>query len=288
MTHIDLQQIFAEFDELPPKLGYFHVIDAALEVVQTTDQMIAKLADISLAGEAAAAGKTRYGELLGAIGQLWSSPQLKGLPQHPSSLGQLLVLGGAGALGGYGIGKAIDYVAPNDAVKASRAGAILGGLVGMTPGLASAYLNSHVGRPVWTTSFWDKNQKVSAFGSPSDYDAMLHSINVQDFQNAMWNDPHIVHSTPLPLRAAASGLVMGAANMPDKYRNSTFVSPMDVARMAVGMGSGWASGWLVGKTLGAMFGTGKKTQELLRTSGMAAGALKTVIPMAFGGEPYDF
>lgn len=291
MEKIDFLQKFAAFDAMTPVRGYMLAIDAANEFVAEVDKMTTKLANAMSSGVQTSDGSNSYVKLLGALGQLWKDDRFPGIPQHPSSLGQMLVLGGLGSLGGYYAGKMIDRVVPNDAVKASRAGAVLGGLAGMSPGLASAVLLGQQNktappgsklRPVWTDSFWQT--KESSFGL--DPYASL-AINVNNFQNMVWNDP-AYRDMPIHLRAAASGLVQGAANLPGKHRNSSFVTPMDIARVSVGMGSGLASGWLVGKTFGALFGTGKKTQKLLQNTGMGIGALKTVVPLAYGQEPFSF
>jgi hypothetical protein len=284
-----LSEAFSVFDNLDREVGFQRAIDAANLVVATADLAVSKAAalgdPVSIPSDEVLDARTNpLVKSFGALAQMWKDPSLSGIPQRPSSLGQALVLGGLGTLGGYGIGKLVDRVIPNDAVKASRAGAILGGMLGVSPALASAYLNSQSGQPVWTSSAWD-TRKSAHFGTDP---YAVAAINVNDFQNAMWSDPRIVNEVPLSIRAAASGVVQGAANLPGKSRNSSFVTPFDIARVAVGMGTGLASGWLVGKTLGAVFGTGKKTQELLRNTGVAVGALRTAVPLTFGSEPYSF
>lgn len=289
-THsIDLEEIFRPFDKYK-RAGFPYAIDAASEVTNFVWGLSEKLGGFGDRDIPGSDNPSKTVEILGALGQLWKSPTLSklGVPQHPSSLGQMLVLGGLGAAGGHYAGKLIDKYAPNDVVRADRAGLVLGGLLGMSPGLSSALLNQSSGKPVWTSSFYDGEQKAASFGMLARDPFASASINVQDFQNAMWNDPRISQHAPVHLRAAASGLVQGASNMPGKYRNSTFVTPLDIARVSLGMGTGLASGWLVGKTLGAVFGTGQKTQDLLKNTGMAVGALKSVVPLAYGAGPYEY
>lgn len=287
---IDLEEIFRPFDQYK-RAGFPYAIDAASEVTNFVWGLSEKLGAFGDAGIPGSDNPSKTVEILGALGQLWKSPTLAkaGVPQHPSSLGQMLVLGGLGAAGGYYGGKLVDKYLPNDAIRADRAGLIMGGLLGMSPGLSSAMLNASSGKPVWTSSFYDTTQeKVATFGTFVGDPYATASINVQEFQNTMWNDPRIAQHAPVHLRAAASGLVQGASNMPGRHRNSTFVTPLDIARVSLGMGTGLASGWLVGKTLGAVFGTGQKTQDLLKNTGMAVGALKSVIPLAYGAGPYEY
>jgi hypothetical protein len=58
---------------------------------------------------------------------------------------------------------------------------------------------------------------------------------------------------------------------------------MDMGRMAAGMGSGYLSGALVGKGLGLLFGMPESTQERLKETGMFAGVISNLVPVAFGG-----
>ncbi len=99
----------------------------------------------------------------------------------------------------------------------------------------------------------------------------MPTIPVDAFNRVVWEDPN----TPAQIRAATTGLVGSAATL---RGGAQVVSPFDVGRIAVGMGSGLASGMVVGRVLGAMAGL---TPDAKRT-GMWAGALANVIPIAFG------
>ena len=99
-------------------------------------------------------------------------------------------------------------------------------------------------------------------------------IPARDFNQAVRDDPF----TPRPIMAATTGLVDSAA----AWRRSPVVSPMDVGRIAVGMGSGYASGMLVGKTLGALAGLRPEAQKTLQRAGTWAGILNNIVPLAFG------
>lgn len=102
----------------------------------------------------------------------------------------------------------------------------------------------------------------------------LPSIPRNEFGQVVWQDPY----TPLPIRAATTGLVDAAA----MSRGTNLVSPADIARIGLGMGSGYVSGLVVGKTLGALAGLKPEAQQSLQQAGTWAGLLTNVVPMAFG------
>lgn len=108
-------------------------------------------------------------------------------------------------------------------------------------------------------------------------------IPTDDFGRVIWsiND----RETPFATRAAAVGL-LDAASMQSGH--SSIISPADVARVAMGMGSGYMSGLFVGKTLGALAGLKPETQKTLQQAGTWAGMLNTVVPMAFGSSGSSF
>ena len=108
-------------------------------------------------------------------------------------------------------------------------------------------------------------------------------VRVNEFNHVIWSDPRVSDPIPYALQAAGSGLMTGAAYSSPRGRNSSVVTPADIARMSVGMGTGYASGALVGKGLSLLFGMPESTQEKLKNIGMFAGVLKTLIPLAFGG-----
>lgn len=61
-----------------------------------------------------------------------------------------------------------------------------------------------------------------------------------------------------------------------------FVTPMQMGRLASGMGAGYVSGAIVGKVLGALTGMPEGTQNLLKRTGMYAGLVNAVVPRLFG------
>lgn len=105
--------------------------------------------------------------------------------------------------------------------------------------------------------------------------AFLPRIPVDHWNQVMMRSPSI----PDPVRAASAGLVNAASA---SHGGAKLVSPFDVGRIAMGMGSGAVSGMLVGKTIGALAGLTPEAQDLVFKTGVGAGILTNVLPMAFG------
>ena len=105
--------------------------------------------------------------------------------------------------------------------------------------------------------------------------ADIQDIPAEQFVHTVWQDPY----TPVPIRSATAGLVSSAAS----WRGVNTVSPMDIARIGIGMGSGYASGLFVGKTLGALAGLRPESQQKLQQAGTWAGILSNVVPIIFRG-----
>lgn len=309
----DLEQTLAVFDAYNPiRLGFAEVIDRSMATVREATKLayataiedgtvcttcagkfhelqpvirlergetlcmpcLRKAPKLANHGEIAAAlspaGKAiRY---LGALGQAWKAPEL-GIPQKPSSLGQLLILGSLGAAAGYGGGKILNKVMPNEYIDFSVPGLLAGSAIGALPGASSAYLNHLSGRPPLSESFWD---------SPDLVPKQASAIPVDKFQDLVWSNMATASRLPPTIQAAASGLVQGAANLPGKPRNSLFVTPTDVARMAVGLGGGAAAGYIFGKTVGNVLGLSPKAQNLIISTGAFAGILKSLTPKVYG------
>ena len=224
----------------------------------------------------------------------------------------------AGGLLGAGLGYAGGWVGEKvmgDKVlrpgRLRRTAAILGGLLGAAPG---AYLgtvdmraNAQEGKSPWRA--WIEPNRL--FGAAPHYPPMetqaslrekaaglddvlevevnplflkvaedagaiyMPMIPVDAFNRTVWQDPN----TSMPMRAAVTGLVEAASQ---SRGGVEMISPFDVGRIAIGMGSGLASGLVVGKVLGALAGLTPGAQSVLQQTGMWAGALANVVPRVFG------
>lgn len=108
---------------------------------------------------------------------------------------------------------------------------------------------------------------------------MTQNIAVDQFNRLVWNDLRSQGGfTDAPLAAATTGLVQAASL---SQGGTNWISPYDVARIGVGMGSGYYSGLVVGRALGALAGLKPEAQQALQQGGMWAGFLGNVVPLAF-------
>ena len=105
--------------------------------------------------------------------------------------------------------------------------------------------------------------------------AFVPKIPVNGFNQMVWRDPFL---TP-QMQAATTGLTSAAST---QHGGANLVSPFDIGRIAVGMGSGAVSGMLVGKALGALAGLTPKAQEGIQNAGIFAGLVSNIVPKAFG------
>jgi hypothetical protein len=265
-----------------------------------TWDMVPKVAAISAAALQDAAAEQAYAQLdrprysntieaLGAIGQLWSGKNL-GIPNTPSALASMLTLGILGAGLGYGTGRIqgnlINMFADNavDPKKTARSGALIGLGAGLIPGLLYAAGNYKAGKPVFTGAFLNDRDPQLRYENPlqkySSYSSGV-AFDPDMFAKLINEDPTMRQGLDPRERAMATGLVVGAKHLPGRP-NSSLVTPLDVTRMAMGMGTGYLSGAVVGKTLGALMGLSKPLQQELVRSGTFAGMVKNLIPIAYG------
>lgn len=203
---------------------------------------------------------------------LLQTPSDLPLLQHikPTPLASIL----AGAALGGGVGylgaSALGSVLPRnwDKKRLRRNAAVFGALAGSAPGLEWGILNR----------FADEPFNSDAFLKESSLSGLFNTIDVSSFNDTVWNDPRVANRLNPPTQAMLTGFVTGAANLPGKRTSSDVVTPLDMGRMAVGMGSGYASGVLVGKALGALTGMPEPAQDRLKSVGLWAGIAKSLVP----------
>lgn len=257
-----------------------------------------------LAKQAAAGGTFDPGVYL----QLDKGQMFGSIPSQPQPLLAMLAGGLAGAGLGYGLGALGETVLPGSwqRRKLRRTLGLAGGLAGMSPGLAWGLTNLLAKRKFNDPHYAEGSREYKfepwmdeAFGPvKASVDAALKAaaaspmadmtglnampvIDVNRWNQLIWNDPRVaIPLTPLQ-QTAASGLITGAASLPGKPA-TRLVSPIDVGRMAAGMGSGYLSGVLVGKALGTLLGMPDDTQNRLRNTGAMAGLIANIVPLAMG------
>ncbi len=260
--------------------------------------------------------KTIFGPVASALqlkpnmmNKLWGGPN----PLASTIAGGLL---GAGL--GYGGGWLAEQLLPEDKFergKLRRTSAIMGGLAGAVPG-AWWGLDNMRAHPdpskQWSWKSWlsqypwtpqQVNKTANRYESikesmlkslPEESHelneywvkyaneagaAFLPMIPVDQFNRTIWNDLRSAGGyTPPPLAAATTGLVQAAAL---SQGGTNYVSPVDIARIGLGMGTGYMSGMIVGKTLGALAGLRPEAQQSLQQAGAWAGILTNVVPLVF-------
>ena len=224
----------------------------------------------------------RYSKLIdqaGVVGQIWPG-EIAGIPNKPGPLSSMLVLGALGAGAGKLTGKVLGRTGMFDPETVENRATMIGGLAGLLPGAAYAGLNMLGGKPALTGKIMAVPRRKLGMLDPA-YFGRQDLIPVERLQQMIWEDPDVAGRLPVSVAAATSALVEGASRQVP--RETPFITPVDVARLAVGMGSGYASGLLVGKALGGLFGVSDTAQQVLRQSGAAAGIIRTFVPLAFRG-----
>lgn len=191
---------------------------------------------------------------------------------EPGVMSSILAGGMLGAGLGYGGATLASSFLPEDwdKEKLKRNAAVVGGLAGTLPGVQWGSLNLFANKPFFSNDLL----KSSA-------DSGLFSFNVDDFTSTVWNDSRVANRLLPQEQAALTGFVTGAANLPGKPTGNSYVTPLDMGRMALGMGSGYLSGAFVGRALGALMGMPTETQDKLKNIGMWAGVAKSMVPILF-------
>jgi hypothetical protein len=239
-----------------------------------------------------------------ALNKLWGGPN----PLAATLAGGLL-----GATGGYAGGWLAEQLLPEELFergKLRRTGALLGGGVGALPGAWWGYDNMRSNPD--PEKKWSLGSLVSSYPWPEKKSRFTHikegmakvfpadvlelaplweksadetgatfngAIPVDQFNRVIWNDLRSQGGGTDPGLAAATTGLLQAASLSQGGTN--YITPFDVARIGIGMGSGYLSGMLVGKTLGALAGLRPAAQQTLQQSGAWAGVLTNTVPLLF-------
>jgi hypothetical protein len=97
-------------------------------------------------------------------------------------------------------------------------------------------------------------------------------------------EPAIYHIYDTPGLSSRDQLSLGSIIYASSAANanSSWVTPMDVAKITAGMGSGYLSGLILSKALGAFLGLTPEAQDVIKKSGLLAGLLKGISNMILG------
>jgi len=226
------------------------------------------------------------------------------IPGSPNTLLGTLVGGVLGGSLGYGGGYLVDYLLDNGdeddeggaPIAFRRLGLLLGGVAGASPGLVRLLINVVSGRGINESEAWSKGTTLTTGDlitrNRKEFDTKINEpvkkegsgdqdifVDVDKVNELLWNDPYVVDRTPAQTRAALSGVFEGAS----QRTGSRLVTPGDIGRVAIGMGSGYLSGALVGNVMGKVLGLKKEYQDVLKRTGALAGLVKGLTPLVFGG-----
>jgi hypothetical protein len=239
------------------------------------------------------------------------------IPGVPSPVSAALASGLLGAGAGYGTGWVAEKFLPEKwkRNRLRRTLAVLGGLGGAATALPYAAVNVAEHGPsgllqggpldtppdihgpfrryddqgnlldkLVTSSYKEAVARYSPLPSYNDTGAFPPPIDAQRLVDTIHSPPVAQQLSPAT-QAASIGLVLGAGHKQTGGRYMPrMVSPLSVGNMAAGMGSGWLSGVLVGKVLGALTGMPESAQKKLRNTGLWAGAITNILPLAFPGR----
>jgi len=250
-----------------------------------------------------------FAKLAGDYDGITSDPDqmlFRMFPKAPPPLLAMLVGGLTGAGLGYGASSLASRLFPRtwDRDKLRKSMTLGGAAMGTVPGLLYGLSNVVGPNKTFFNDNWlnrtkkpfipeaKTTEKISVL-LVDDYEAVVKQsymtglggfkpVPVDEFNRVIWQDPYVAGRLDPAVQAAATGAVTGAANLPGKS-NSGWVTPMDMGRMAAGMGSGYISGALVGAALGTLMGMPADTQNKLRQTGMYAGIVSAIVPKLFGG-----
>jgi hypothetical protein len=262
-----------DFDDFPEAIKAASEVARELRLQGYYTPLIknASDSDIKFKGNPDAVGN--FTDYLGRILGLWKGEVLK-IPNKPGPLGSLMTLAPLGAALGYGGSNLANLLTGGNVFTNPLGATILGGLVGAVPAGLQLAVNYSQGLPLTTAPFDFAMAKKSSFSY----------IPVDKFKDVVYGDPNVASSLSRRTQAAAVGLVESANHLPGRrYNDLPIVTPNDIARVAVGMGSGYASGLLVGKALGGLFGVSDRAQQVLRQSGAAAGIIRSMVPLVYSG-----
>lgn len=209
-------------------------------------------------------------DYMGRLAQFWDG-DIAGIPNKPSALASLLVMAPLGAALGIGGGRAVSALTGGHVDPGDLRSALMGAALGSLPGIFYMGANAAGGQDILHGDVLN-----APLAKKSNY------IPIDQFNVMLFDDPAVATRLPPTIQAAAAGMIQTASNLPGRKSELPIVTPTDIARLAVGMGSGYASGLFAGKALGALFGVSDKAQQVLRQSGAAAGLIKAVVPMVYG------
>ena len=216
---------------------------------------------------------------------------------------------------GYGGGWLYDKVVPDRYRKkgrASRWGALLGGMAGAGIGATPGFINQHEGREFNDPTLWQGQPEdgwegglpsskeaaaIESFLEKEAYTAYPSGISSTiggpsfDQMPLIRTDTlgRVIYETGVGPQTAAMtmGAVYGAGQMPDPRSTPGVVTPHQTGLLGLAMGAagggvkGYVTGYAVGKGLGLLTGLPAGAQQTFARTGATFGVLNTLVPRLF-------
>lgn len=247
---------------------------------------------------------------LGALLNFFPGQYPGGLPNHPGPTAAVLTSGLLGAGLGYGAGRLASRLLPRGyGDHLGPAGAVLGGLVGATPGAAWGYANHASGHGL--DDPWPLDQTAPLPPTPvppqdpvkAAQDALAAvpvparvrrflgkqastlaggggalEVNIDALGRTLWQSG----ASP-QLAGATMGAMFAAQQLPDPRSRPGVVTGNQLGQLAMGAAGDYTKGLLVGHALNAVIGTPFRPGAV--GLGVAAlGVIGSVVPRLFGAR----
>jgi hypothetical protein len=197
-------------------------------------------------------------------------------PTSPFAMSLATGIAGAGL--GYGAASATAPLLGEEWDKKGwkRRGLLYGALLGAAPGALEMLKSVVLNRSVLDGSHMQA--KHSDFGIPTQRWHSGPIISGEELMKTVWTNPGVSNR----LSPHEQSLITGVVGSTQQIAGSSYITPHDVGRLAVGMGVGYLQGTVAGKIIGALTGLPPSAQKTLANTGMYAGALKSTLPILFG------
>ncbi len=217
-----------------------------------------------------------------------------GGPLPPVPITSLLVGSALGAAGGYGggflLGKLLRWFNPDwDEERLRRSATKIGVLLGLAPGLLYYLFNVGEGKGL-VRGLFERGSLATVhpnFAKRGDWmvkvpvptpTTVKPVIDVTDTSRQIMSDPAADPETKAKMLGILQAASVARNPMSDA---SPVVSPYDIMRVALGMGSGYASATVLGRLLETYAGAPPTVRKRLEEAGIWAGLMKNVGQMVF-------
>jgi hypothetical protein len=210
----------------------------------------------------------------------------------PASLPRAAVTSGLlGAVGGFGLGAALQGLLPDEYEgKSMKTRLALAGLgIGLAPAAVYGALNYAVGNSPLSAKLTNNTAQTPPTIKAADAGGTAGSIitppktnldvNIDAMGRTLWRV-----GAPPELAGMTYGALRAASTLPGGNREG-WVTPTQLAGLAFRLGSGYLTGAMTGAALGMITNVPPSVQNALAVSGAALNVISSVVPPLFNSEP---